>query len=178
MSFVLTSACYVTLFYLQDYVCLDYELPAACSDLLDNVTQDEDANDENIDHATLTTLHESESHDVSGTSIKQRSLPPQVTDHQATREDNSTASSASLTKKKQLADFQLPRILLAGVQKSGSTAVADFLHRAGVCLSRPDPIQKTEQKSVYFFDKNYDQGIKYYSDKFAHCKTHCYGCNS
>ena len=170
MIFVLTSACYVNLFYLQDYVCLDYELPAACSDLLDNVTQDEDANDENIDHATLTTLHESESHDVSGTSIKQQSLPPQVTDHQATREDNSTASSASLTKKKQLADFQLPRILLAGVQKSASTAVADFLHRAGVCLSRPDPIHKTEQKSVYFFDKNYDQGIKYYSDKFAHCK--------
>ena len=67
-------------------------------------------------------------------------------------------------------DLQLPRILLAGVQKSGSTAVADFLHRAGVCLSRPDPAQDIEQKSVYYFDKNYDRGIDYYASMFAHCK--------
>ena len=72
-----------------------------------------------------------------------------------------------------LNDVHLPRILLAGVQKSGSTALSDFVHRAGACLSRPDPSQEKEEKEVHFFDNNimYMKGIDYYSKLFAHCKN-------
>ena len=68
-------------------------------------------------------------------------------------------------------DVHLPKILLAGVQKSGSTALTDFVHRAGACLSRPDPSQEKEKKEVHFFDtKLYTKGLHYYSNLFAHCK--------
>ena len=69
-------------------------------------------------------------------------------------------------------DLHLPQIILAGVQKSGSTAVAYYLNKAGVCLSRPDPSQDKEKKEVHFFDRNslYKKGVHYYSDLFAHCK--------
>ena len=71
-----------------------------------------------------------------------------------------------------LNDVHLPRILLAGVQKSGSTALSDFVHRAGACLSRPDPSQEKEEKEVHFFDNNmYMKGINFYSKLFAHCKN-------
>ena len=71
----------------------------------------------------------------------------------------------------QIDDIRLPRILLAGVQKSGSTALSDFIHRAGACLSRPSPMNEKEKKEVHFFDNEqlYSEGIRFYSNLFAHC---------
>ena len=71
----------------------------------------------------------------------------------------------------QIEGIRLPRILLAGVQKSGSTALSDFIHRAGACLSRPDPMNEKEKKEVHFFDNEqlYSNGIRFYSKLFAHC---------
>ena len=66
----------------------------------------------------------------------------------------------------------LPNILFAGVQKSGSTSIAEFLFSAGVCRPR---IFNSEpnyyRKEVHFFDddERYRQGLRFYSRRFEHC---------
>ena len=70
--------------------------------------------------------------------------------------------------------IRLPGIIQAGVQKSGSSALSDFLHRAGICLSRPHPTsEETEMKEVHFFDQKslFEKGVNFYSDLFAHCEN-------
>ena len=61
---------------------------------------------------------------------------------------------------------RLPRLLFAGVEKSGSTAVADFMQKAGVCFSQTE-LSEEYKKEVHFFDKlgNYEKGAQFYAGK-------------
>ncbi|KAL7476588.1 hypothetical protein ACHAW6_002435 [Cyclotella cf. meneghiniana] len=64
----------------------------------------------------------------------------------------------------------LPNILLIGAQKAGTTTVAFWLHRNGVCEAKVfenEPVWR--KKEVHFFDEFYNNGIKYYSKRFEHC---------
>ena len=65
-----------------------------------------------------------------------------------------------------------PNILFAGVQKSGSTSIADYLFGAGVCRPRVfDSEPAWFSKEVHFFDKpkRYEQGLKFYRRRFEKC---------
>lgn len=70
------------------------------------------------------------------------------------------------------ARLQLPNLLLLGVQKSGSSAIAHWLRDAGVC--RPKSFAKEPafyRKEAHFFDHNdrYHRGIEFYAKRFKHC---------
>ena len=65
-----------------------------------------------------------------------------------------------------------PNILFVGVQKSGSSSIANYLFRAGVCRPRvfdSEPAYFT--KEVHFFDRpeRYEQGLKFYRRRFELC---------
>ncbi|KAL7479995.1 hypothetical protein ACHAW6_008202 [Cyclotella cf. meneghiniana] len=64
----------------------------------------------------------------------------------------------------------LPNILLIGAQKAGTTTVASWLYRNGVCdaeVFENEPSYYSNE--VHFFDKFYKHGIKYYAKRFEHC---------
>ena len=70
-------------------------------------------------------------------------------------------------------DLRLPGILLAGVQKSGSTALVYFLERAGICLSFQPELKDKHKKEIHYFGSTKskeENGISAYSELFAHCK--------
>eukprot|EP00804_Cyclotella_cryptica_P011581 CCRYP_012092-RB/>CCRYP_012092-RB protein AED:0.26 eAED:0.26 QI:94/1/1/1/1/1/2/1607/402 len=72
-------------------------------------------------------------------------------------------------------ELVLPNILLIGAQKAGTTTVASWLHRNGVCAAKvfgDDP--SFYEKEVHFFDKFYDKGIEYYVKRFKHCTEGVY----
>uniref|UniRef100_A0A7S4JMQ5 Sulfotransferase domain-containing protein n=1 Tax=Odontella aurita TaxID=265563 RepID=A0A7S4JMQ5_9STRA len=133
------------LIYIQDYICLDYELPPGCSGLLDDVNKSNSAPSQ--------VMLEDKAEDVVHPGIN----------------ESSVLSEAKL--RYEAREIRLPQILLAGVQKSGSTALAEFLARAGVCFSRAN--HSHQEKEVHFFDHEeaYSKGVHFYSQKFAHCKN-------
>ena len=69
----------------------------------------------------------------------------------------------------------LPNILLIGVQKGGTTAMAEWLyseHGGGVCrpeVFKGDP--SYAKKEVHFFDSpsSFRKGIEFYTKRFEHC---------
>ena len=70
--------------------------------------------------------------------------------------------------------FVVPNVLLAGVQKGGTSAVADWLFNTHkVCQARVfEGEPEFYKKEVHFFDKTsrYEQGLDFYSMRFQHCK--------
>ena len=66
----------------------------------------------------------------------------------------------------------LPNILLAGVQKSASTSIANYLFDAGVCRPRVfDSEPAYYRKEVHFFNNpgRYEQGLQFYRRRFDDC---------
>mmetsp|Transcript_1799 Transcript_1799/g.4248 ORF Transcript_1799/g.4248 Transcript_1799/m.4248 type:complete len:396 (-) Transcript_1799:331-1518(-) len=67
---------------------------------------------------------------------------------------------------------RLPEILLIGAQKAGSTSLANWLHRYGICSPRVfDDEPKFYRKEVHYFDNDdrYSNGATFYAERFAHC---------
>ena len=67
---------------------------------------------------------------------------------------------------------RLPNVLLAGTQKAGTSAVAEWLFAGGVCRPATFPGEKDfHRKEVHFFDSNqrYARGTAFYRRRFAHC---------
>jgi hypothetical protein len=98
--------------------------------------------------------------------LKQYVTSPQFMGNQILEQEDKVVKGLNVS------DIRLPGILLAGVQKSGSTALDDFLSlQAGVCLSRPNPDIDKEKKEVHFYDNKelYSKGVPFYSSLFAHC---------
>jgi len=73
----------------------------------------------------------------------------------------------SITKRK-----VLPNILFTGVQKSGSTSIAEYLFHVGVCRAQKfNSEPEYFGKEVHFFDKpeRYEQGLEFYMRRFEKC---------
>eukprot|EP00804_Cyclotella_cryptica_P023304 CCRYP_000468-RB/>CCRYP_000468-RB protein AED:0.36 eAED:0.42 QI:0/1/0.66/1/0.5/0.33/3/680/394 len=72
-------------------------------------------------------------------------------------------------------ELVLPNILLIGAQKAGTTTVASWLHRNGVCAAKVFGDEPSfYKKETHFFDEFYDKGIEYYVKRFEHCTEGVY----
>jgi hypothetical protein len=77
-----------------------------------------------------------------------------------------------LPKKKQ--DPVLPNVLLIGAQKAGTSTLAEWFFRNGVCKANVFPNEpKFYHKEVHFFDEKdrYTQGVDFYAKRFEHCRA-------
>ena len=89
------------------------------------------------------------------------------------------------TNKTTTPDWILPNVLLAGVQKSGTTAVFEYLRRTfgsrntstpthdhPLCIARILPgMRHYQNKEPHFFnDVSFRKGVSYYSSLYEHCQ--------
>ena len=71
-----------------------------------------------------------------------------------------------------LASKILPNVLLIGAQRSGTTSVANYLEKNGVCHGKSVAGEEGYYgKSVHFFDipNRFQQGVDFYSEHYRHC---------
>ncbi|KAL7560494.1 hypothetical protein ACA910_020608 [Epithemia clementina (nom. ined.)] len=74
---------------------------------------------------------------------------------------------------------RIPNVLLAGAQKAGTTAVAEYLQRAEfanhICWAQPQHGLAYTAKEPHFFDHNHtfeQGGLDYYQRIYSHCQNH------
>ncbi|KAL7558762.1 hypothetical protein ACA910_010071 [Epithemia clementina (nom. ined.)] len=74
---------------------------------------------------------------------------------------------------------RIPNVFLAGAQKAGTTAVAQYLRRPefshSICWARPQNGLPYTSKEPHFFDHNHifeQGGLSYYETIYNHCQDH------
>ena len=92
--------------------------------------------------------------------------------HHRRRSRNGRESTAINDQAIRYTNPRLPEILLIGAQKAGSTSLANWLHRYGICSARVfNNEPKFYRKEVHYFDNDerYSNGATFYAERFAHC---------
>jgi hypothetical protein len=76
----------------------------------------------------------------------------------------------------------LPNILLAGTEKAGSTAIATWLFRNGICRAKVfDDESPLFRKELHFFDwdNRFRNGsLEFYAKRFEHCSEEAYAMDA
>jgi len=92
-----------------------------------------------------------------------------------------SSSSGCLNRNLAKDNVTLPNVLLIGVQKSGTSSLASWMRRVGICMSEVQPGEPSHyEKEAHYFDyfnttgkkRKYDfDHSKIYARRFAHCCT-------
>lgn len=100
--------------------------------------------------------------------------PNEATRQAATTNDSIMTNTMSAGKALTSAtsERRIPNVLVAGVQRGGTTTISNYLHdEYGACFSVPRMNQNVEMdgKEPHFFDEMYHKGLHFYQNIYEQC---------